>query len=64
VQPHQLYFVAKGLKEGLLKCLPDACLTVPSMLIAKSKIEPEDPQDDLFDQMLDHAHSHPSALPA
>jgi len=64
VQPHQLYFVAKGLKEGLLKCLPDACLTVPSMLIAKSKIEEPDPQDDLFDLILDHAQSHPSALPA
>ena len=59
-QPHQLYYVAKSLKEGLLKCLPDACLTVPSMLIAKSKMEPDDPQDDLFDQILDHAQSHPS----
>jgi hypothetical protein len=59
-QPHQLFYVAKSLKEGLLKCLPDACLTVPSMLIAKSKMEPDDPQDDLFDQILDHAQSHPS----
>lgn len=64
VQPHQLYYAAKSLKDGLLKCLPEACLTLPSMLIAKSKMEPDDPQDDLFDQMLEHAQSHPSALPA
>jgi hypothetical protein len=63
-QPHQLYYVAKSLKEGLLKCLPDACLTVPSMLIAKSKMEDPDPQDDLFDALLDHAQSHPSISPA
>jgi hypothetical protein len=62
-QPHQLFYTAKALKEGLLKCLPDACLTVPSMLIAKSKMEDPDPQDDLFDALLDHAQSHPSALP-
>ncbi|WP_414446846.1 hypothetical protein AB4851_08685 [Burkholderia sp. 22PA0099] len=59
-QPHQLYYAAKALKDGLLKCLPEACLTLPSMLIAKSKMEPDDPQDDLFDQILDHAQSHPS----
>lgn len=60
VQPHQLYYAAKGLKDGLLKCLPEACLTLPSMLIAKSKMEDPNPQDDLFDQMLEHARSHPS----
>ncbi|WP_063915332.1 hypothetical protein [Burkholderia stagnalis] len=60
VQPHQLYYAAKALKDGLLKCLPEACLTLPSMLIAKSKMEPDDPQDDLFDQILEHAQSHPS----
>ncbi|CAN0621533.1 P27 family phage terminase small subunit [Burkholderia multivorans] len=59
-QPHQLYYAAKGLKDGLLKCLPEACLTLPSMLIAKSKMEDPNPQDDLFDQMLEHARSHPS----
>ena len=64
VQPHQLYFTAKGLKEGLLKWLPEACLTVPSMLIAKSKVGDENPQDDLFDQMLEHAVSHPSVTTA
>jgi hypothetical protein len=62
-QPHQLYYTAKSLKEALLKCLPDACLTVPAMLIAKSKMDDPNPQDDLFDALLDHAQSHPSALP-
>ncbi|WP_258569955.1 P27 family phage terminase small subunit [Burkholderia sp. MBR-1] len=61
-QPHQLYYAAKALKEGLLKCLPEACLTLPSMLIAKSKMQDENPQDDLFDQLTGHAQSHPSAL--
>ncbi|WP_414451283.1 hypothetical protein AB4851_20725 [Burkholderia sp. 22PA0099] len=61
-QPHQLYYAAKSLKEGLLKCLPEACLTLPSMLIAKSKMQDENPQDDLFDQLTGHAQSHPSAL--
>lgn len=60
VQPHQLYYAAKALKDGLLKCLPEACLTLPSMVIAKSKMEPDDPQDDLFDRILEHAQSHPS----
>ncbi|PRH49758.1 hypothetical protein [Burkholderia multivorans] len=62
-QPHQLYYAAKSLKEGLLKCLPEACLTTPSMLIAKSKMEDPNPQDDLFDQLLDHARSRPTSLP-
>lgn len=61
-QPHQLYYEAKALKAGLLKCLPEACLTLPSMLIAKSKMQDENPQDDLFDQLTGHAQSHPSAL--
>ncbi|AIU28371.1 hypothetical protein LV28_18975 [Pandoraea pnomenusa] len=63
-QPHQLYYAAKSLKEGLLKCLPEACLTLPSMLVAQTKMGDPNPQDDLFDQLVEHARSHPSALPA
>ncbi|ONO28876.1 hypothetical protein A8D71_26800 [Burkholderia cenocepacia] len=63
-QPHQLYYAAKSLKEGLLKCLPEACLTTPSMLIAKSKMDDSDQQDDLFDELLNHARSRPTSLPA
>ncbi|WP_244121977.1 P27 family phage terminase small subunit [Burkholderia gladioli] len=63
-QPHQLYYAAKSLKEGLLKCLPEACLTTPSMLIAKSKMDDSEQQDDLFDQLVSHARSRPTSLPA
>lgn len=63
-QPHQAFYVVKGLKQDLLKWLPEACLTLPSVATAKSKLGNGAPQDDLFDNLVGHGRGHPSAASA
>ena len=61
VQPHQAFYVVKNLKQDLLKWLPECCLTLPSVATAKSKLGAGPPQDDLFDALVGHGQSRPSA---
>ncbi|WP_240937514.1 hypothetical protein [Chromobacterium fluminis] len=60
-QPHAAFYVVKQLKGDLLKWLPESCLTIPSVAAVKAKMGDKAPQDDLFDEMLNHGRSHPSA---
>lgn len=59
-QPHQAFYVARNLKSELLKWLPESCLTLPSVAVARSKMPAATPQDDLFDSLVGHGRSHPS----
>lgn len=61
VQPHQAFYVVRNLKAELLKWLPESCLTLPSVVTARSKMPTASPQDDLFDNLVGHGRSHPSA---
>ncbi|MDR3427953.1 P27 family phage terminase small subunit [Silvimonas sp.] len=45
----------KRCKQDLLKWLPEACLTIPSMTAAQAKLGDEGPQDDLFGDLVTHA---------
>lgn len=57
--PHS--YTEKQLKKDLLKWLPEACLTIPSLQVAKSKL-PEGPkQDDLFDDLVGHGSADKSS---
>lgn len=60
-QPHQAFHVARNLKGELLKWLPESCLTLPSVATVRAKLPEQSPQDDLFDGLVNHARSHPSA---
>ncbi|WP_416046687.1 P27 family phage terminase small subunit [Cupriavidus basilensis] len=60
-QPHPLYYAARDIKQELLKWLPEACLSLPSAVMAKAKIGEEGKQDDLFGDLLDHARAERSA---
>ncbi|WP_047258053.1 P27 family phage terminase small subunit [Chromobacterium subtsugae] len=60
-QPHQVFYVVKNLKLELLKWLPETSLTLPSVAAVKAKLGDKAPQDDLFDELLNHGRSHPSA---
>lgn len=54
-QPHPLYYAARDIKQELLKWLPEACLSLPSAVMAKAKMGEEGQQDDLFGDLLAHA---------
>lgn len=54
-QPHPLYYAARDIKLELLKWLPEACLSLPSAVMAKTKKADGDGQDDLFEDLLAHA---------
>lgn len=54
-QPHPLYYAARDLKQELLKWLPEACLSLPSAVMAKAKMGEDSQQDDLFGDLLAHA---------
>ncbi|WP_246043358.1 P27 family phage terminase small subunit [Aquitalea aquatilis] len=60
-QPHAIFYVARNLKKELLQWLPECCLTLPSVATVKAKLPAATPQDDLFDGLVGHAKSHPSA---
>ncbi|WP_236687506.1 hypothetical protein [Chromobacterium subtsugae] len=60
-QPHQVFYVVKNLKQELLKWLPESSLTLPSVAAVKAKLGDKAPQDDLFDELLNHGRNHPSA---
>ena len=60
--PHS--YNERNAREQIKKELPEACLTVMSQIEARlkeSKIG-EQKQDDLFDELLQHARSHPRAV--
>lgn len=48
-QPHQSYYVARGLKAELLRMLPEACLTIPSFAKVQQMLRPANQQPGLFD---------------
>jgi len=54
--PHS--YTEKQLKRDLLKWLPEACLTIPSLAKAKGK-ESGNGQGDLFGELLSYANGHP-----
>ncbi|WP_020201878.1 P27 family phage terminase small subunit [Cupriavidus sp. WS] len=60
-QPHPLYYAARDIKQELLKWLPEACLSLPSAVMAKAKMGEEGKQDDLFGDLLAHAQSERNA---
>ncbi|RLK45957.1 P27 family phage terminase small subunit [Cupriavidus plantarum] len=60
-QPHPLYYAARDIKQELLKWLPEACLSLPSAVMAKAKMGEEGQQDDLFGDLLAHAQRERSA---
>lgn len=62
-QPHPLYYAARDIKAELLKWLPEACLSLPSAVMAKAKIGEQGVQDDLFSDLLEHALAAPSGVP-
>jgi len=57
--PHS--YTEKQLKRDLLKWLPEACLTIPSLVAVRAKLGGESLQDDLFGALVDHATAHRSA---
>lgn len=59
-QPHPLYYAARDIKQELLKWLPEACLSLPSAVMAKAKMGEEGQQDDLFGDLLAHAQKERS----
>lgn len=54
--PHS--YTEKQLKRDLLKWLPEACLTIPSLAKAKGK-DGTSGQADLFGELLSYANGHP-----
>ena len=60
-QPHPLYYAARDIKQELLKWLPEACLSLPSAVMARAKLGEEGQQDDLFSDLLEHARADRSA---
>lgn len=62
-QPHPLYYAARDIKAELLKWLPEACLNLPSTVMAKAKMGEQGVQDDLFSDLLEHARAAPSGVP-
>lgn len=60
-QPHPLYYAARDIKSELLKWLPEACLSLPSAVVAKAKLGEQGQQDDLFSELLEHARAGQSA---
>ncbi|WP_375591588.1 hypothetical protein [Chitiniphilus eburneus] len=51
--PHS--YTEKQLKRDLLKWLPEACLTIPSLVAARAKLGDNGLQDDLFADLVAHA---------
>lgn len=54
-QPHQLFYASNKLRQELLRCLPESCLTLPSSVVARAKAGDAGLQDDLFDSLQEHA---------
>jgi len=57
--PHS--YTEKQLKRELLKWLPEACLTIPSLATAKAKMPEGAMQDDLFEELIQAASAPRSA---
>ncbi|CAG9184241.1 P27 family phage terminase small subunit [Cupriavidus respiraculi] len=56
-QPHPLYYAARDIKQELLKWLPEACLSLPSAVMARAKLGDAGKQDDLFDDLVEHGRA-------
>ena len=56
--PHS--YTEKQLKRELLKWLPEACLTIPSLATAKGKMPDGGQQDDLFEDLIQSANAQRS----
>lgn len=53
--PHS--YTEKQLKKDLLRWLPEACLTIPSLVSARAKLGQVNLQDDLFGDLVSQATS-------
>ncbi len=51
--PHS--YTEKQLKKDLLRWLPQACMTIPSLASARAKLGDGGQQGDLFDELVHHA---------
>lgn len=61
-QPHQLYYLARGLKSDLLKWLPEAALTIPAFSKLKADEMAASQQGSLFEDPVESFRRRRAAI--